>query len=521
MVKLDVSLLRFFEEEDFRVLTALEMSMRNHDVAPTVLVERIAQLAHGGVRKRLQALLKHKLIHHENTMYDGYAMKYGAYDFLALHTFSKRGTVTGVAHRIGCGKESDIILVHDENDQECVLKLQRLGRCSFRTVARNRDYKGGGKARHGESWFYLSRLASQKEFGFMKVLHDEGFPVPKPIDQNRHALVMELVPGTVLNSVIALGNPEKVYRRCLDLMIRLAEAGLIHGDFNEFNIMVTEEQQVIMIDFPQMVSINHKNAAELFDRDVINLANFFTRRFKLKVIYFPTLEKDVVRKGDLDRRMFASGCFSKQQQANLESLMENLQKEGAETEDHSEEESSEEDEEKDEKKEQRHSDSDKEEEKTKAIQPLWSKNSTPATGHVWKVSLQDDASGKPASCEIAPLLENTKEQKEKDIEEEVKESSENNSIYGMEKEERNKPGAEENQMDSNCRYVQNGRPNVNFLPSGGINEEHLKKQVRKNIYGNEMHQFNKSLHRNTQKGRKKVAIKRQLRNTTAGSDFYD
>lgn len=518
MVKLDVSLLRFFEEEDFRVLTALEMSMRNHDVAPTVLVERIAQLPHGGVRKRLQILLKHKLIHHENTMYDGYAMKYGAYDFLALHTFSKRGTVTGVAHRIGCGKESDIILVHDENDQECVLKLQRLGRCSFRTVARNRDYKGNGKARHGESWFYLSRLASQKEFGFMKILHDEGFPVPKPIDQNRHALVMELVPGTVLNNVIALANPEKVYRRCLDLMIRLGEAGLIHGDFNEFNIMITEEQHVIMIDFPQMVSINHKNAAELFDRDVINLANFFTRRFKLKVIYFPTLEKDVVRKGDLDRQMFASGCFPKQLQANLESLLEDLQRDGAGKEENSEEEDD--DDERDETREQCHNDDDEKEE-TKAIQASWSKNSTPATDHVRRMSLQDDASRKSVFCEIVPLLENAKEQKKNDEEKAVEESSENNSINDMEEEERKKREAHEKLMNSNSPYDQNGRPNVNYLPNGSINEEHLKKQVRKNIHGNEMHQFNKGLHRNTQKGRKKVAIKRQLRNTTAGSEFYD
>lgn len=322
MVKLDVSLLRFMEEEDFRVLTALELTMRNHDIAPVALIERIAQLPHGGCRKRLGNMLKHKLIYHDNTAYDGYAMKYGAYDYLALRTLCKRGTCVGVGHRIGCGKESDIILVQDEAGHDCVLKLQRLGRCSFRSVIRNRDYKGNGRTRHGESWFYLSRLASQKEYTFMKTLYDDGFPVPKPMDQNRHALVMELVPGALLNNIVKLGDAAKVYRRCLDLMIRLACAGLIHGDFNEFNLIITEEQRVVVIDFPQMVSINHPNAAELFERDVNNLALFFKRRFKVDTLWYPTLADDVTRTGDLDKRVFASGAFTAQHEEQLQRLMQ-------------------------------------------------------------------------------------------------------------------------------------------------------------------------------------------------------
>ncbi|XP_050340368.1 serine/threonine-protein kinase RIO2-like [Bactrocera neohumeralis] len=133
---------------------------------------------------------------------------------------------------------------------------------------------------------------------------------------------MELVDGTLLNSITVLGDPEKVYRRCLDLMIKLAEQGLIHGDFNEFNLMITEDQRVIMIDFPQMVSTNHKNADELFDRDVQNLANFFQRRFQLSTLWYPTLEKDVVRKGNLDKQVYASGHYTQRHEQDLKALME-------------------------------------------------------------------------------------------------------------------------------------------------------------------------------------------------------
>jgi RIO kinase 2 len=67
----------------------------------------------------------------------------------------------------------------------------------------------------------------------------------------------------------------------MDLIVRLARSGLIHGDFNEFNILIMEHGRDIngghdddvdggdvaarppvpvLIDFPQMVSTDHENA---------------------------------------------------------------------------------------------------------------------------------------------------------------------------------------------------------------------------------------------------------------------
>lgn len=119
-------------------------------------------------------------------------MTYGGYDYLALKTLARRNTVFSVGNQIGVGKESDIYLVADQDGNQNVLKLQRLGRTSFRSVKSNRDYL---KSRKSGSWLYLSRLAAMKEFAFMKVLHENDFPVPLPIDQNRHCIVMELIDG--------------------------------------------------------------------------------------------------------------------------------------------------------------------------------------------------------------------------------------------------------------------------------------------------------------------------------------
>lgn len=53
---------------------------------------------------------------------------------------------------------------------------------------------------------------------------------------------------------------ESLYNDLMDLIVRLGNSGVIHGDFNEFNIMVTEKAKPILIDFPQMVSTSHQNA---------------------------------------------------------------------------------------------------------------------------------------------------------------------------------------------------------------------------------------------------------------------
>ncbi len=78
----------------------------------------------------------------------------------------------------------DIYIVANEEGDEMVLKLHRyvsvrplpefwqliglgrLGRISFRAIKEKRDYMGKRKS---ASWMYMSRLAAQKEWAFMKV----------------------------------------------------------------------------------------------------------------------------------------------------------------------------------------------------------------------------------------------------------------------------------------------------------------------------------------------------------------
>lgn len=60
MGKLDVALLRYLDKESFRVLTAVEMGMKNHELVPKQLVMAIAALKSGGSAKVLKELCKNR-----------------------------------------------------------------------------------------------------------------------------------------------------------------------------------------------------------------------------------------------------------------------------------------------------------------------------------------------------------------------------------------------------------------------------------------------------------------------------
>ncbi|KAF9777397.1 RIO1-domain-containing protein [Thelephora terrestris] len=287
-MKLDATDLRYITSDEFRVLTAVEMGSKNHEIVPTALIVQISGLRNGGLAKRnLVARVR-------NAKYDGYRLTYGGYDYLAMRTLSKRGTVHSVGNQIGVGKESDIYIVADSEANEMVLKLHRLGRVSFRAIKEKRDYMGKRKS---ASWMYMSRLAAQKEWAFMKVLHEHGFPVPRPIDQSRHTLLMEFIDAYPLRQISEVPSPGKLYSTLMDLIIRFAKSGLIHGDFNEFNILIRRATgEPVVIDFPQMVSTSHTNAEWYFNRDVECIRTFFRRRFRYESNLYPRFRSTINRK---------------------------------------------------------------------------------------------------------------------------------------------------------------------------------------------------------------------------------
>lgn len=122
-----------------------------------------------------------------------------------------------------------------------------------------------------------------------------------------------------------VADVESLYDDLMNLIVKFANHGVIHGDFNEFNIIITNEGKPIIIDFPQMVSTSHPNAQMFFDRDVNCIRVFFKRRFNYESSMHPTFE-DVEREENLDVEVYASG-FTKKMKSDLEVEMGLVDKE--------------------------------------------------------------------------------------------------------------------------------------------------------------------------------------------------
>ena len=366
-MRFDLTALKYLNKDDFRVLTAIEMGMRNHEIVPVDLIQSISKIRNTSVRRILANLLKHKLIKHTKIQYEGYSLNFLGYDFLAIHSLIKQGILVQIGTKIGVGKESDVYLcyvkkvnseISDElynqikeniltenalkeqnrqkkleeknnikNDEEeneekkdepeeeeeeeseeelsyiqndlpktiqtvvgeltiACIKFARLGRTSFRAVKSKRDYV---KSQTHYNWLYLSRLSAQNEYKNMKGLYSHGFSVPRPYGYNRHAIIMEYVPSYPLNKVEEIKDKNIVYHKMMDFIYKLGSNGLIHGDFNEFNILLNIEKpdEIVVIDFPQMISINHSEAENYFKRDVQCVKNYFLKKFNL------TFEEDL------------------------------------------------------------------------------------------------------------------------------------------------------------------------------------------------------------------------------------
>ncbi len=71
---------------------------------------------------------------------------------------------------------------------------------------------------------------------------------------------MSYIDGKPLNQIRDIPNPKEVYETLMNLIFRFGELGIIHGDFNEFNLLLDQKGKIFVIDFPQIIPVTHPNA---------------------------------------------------------------------------------------------------------------------------------------------------------------------------------------------------------------------------------------------------------------------
>jgi RIO kinase 2 len=274
-----VQVFRSLEPEDLRVLQLIETGMNSREYVPKEMLARYGKLPMDRIDFELSRLDKLGLIYRMQGGYVGYTINYSAYDCLAINAFVKAGVLEAFGKSLGVGKEADVFDALDPKGVRVAVKFHRLGRVSFRQTRRKRGYMTD---RAG--WLFQSRLAAQKEFQGLKLTYGNGVAVPEPICQNRHAIVMGVIEGAMLVHYRDLEKPYEVLLEILENVRKtFLDARIIHGDLSEYNVIVKPDMHILIIDWPQFVTREHPNADDLLSRDLKNILDFFSRKYKAKV----------------------------------------------------------------------------------------------------------------------------------------------------------------------------------------------------------------------------------------------
>ncbi|EQB60380.1 rio kinase 2 [Vairimorpha apis BRL 01] len=217
----------------------------------------------------LQDLIKLNFLKYDTP---NYRLTISGIDCIAINALRKKG-LEKMGTKIGVGKESDIYS-GIFNGKNVALKFHRLGRTSFRSVKNKRDYTKGKI-----DWYKINKISCFREVNYYDLF--KNLDVPEYITYNRHIIIMELLNYTSLY-MIKLINPEEIYLKMINFIRELWHMGYVHGDFNEFNVMV-RESGIKIIDFPQCLKSSHIQALDYLKRDIYSTRKYFEKKYNLIV----------------------------------------------------------------------------------------------------------------------------------------------------------------------------------------------------------------------------------------------
>ncbi|MFB6113130.1 MAG: serine/threonine-protein kinase Rio1 [Halodesulfurarchaeum sp.] len=200
--------------------------------------------------------------------------------YAALYKLVQDDHVLAFGGPISTGKEANVYEALAPDGGDVAVKVYRINTSNFRQM---RDYLEGDPRFEGirgnKKQVVLAWV--RKEFANLNRALEASVAVPRPIAVQRNVLVMEYL-GTESGASptvddVYLENPETAFDVVREYMRRLFDAGLIHGDLSEYNLVV-HEGQIHVIDLGQGVTVHHPNAEEFLRRDCENVANFFARQ---------------------------------------------------------------------------------------------------------------------------------------------------------------------------------------------------------------------------------------------------
>jgi len=194
-----------------------------------------------------------------------------------LFNLRKRKEIDYMTGVISTGKEANVYHGYAPDGSELAIKIYRTSTNIFKglQIYILGDPRFAKIKRDQRSFVYAW---AKKEFKNLSRAYKAKVSVPKPITSVKDVVIMEFIgekelPYPLMKDV-KLKKPLKTYKEVLDNLEKLYhEAGLVHADLSEYNMIYTPK--VYFIDISQAVLLDHPYAEIFLYRDIKNITRYF------------------------------------------------------------------------------------------------------------------------------------------------------------------------------------------------------------------------------------------------------
>ena len=199
-----------------------------------------------------------------------------------VHSLATKGWFDKVESPVSTGKEAYVFKAVDKNRNSIAVKVYKVEASDFKAMMQylSGDYRFKKVKKDKRSIVYAW---TRKEYKNLERAVKAKVNVPLPIAFKNNVLVMSFIgkgekAAPLLKDVKLKGKElEKAFGQVIQDMARLYDAGLVHSDLSQFN-MLYWQKKVYFIDIGQAVLLDHPQARRFFERDCQNIASYFRKR---------------------------------------------------------------------------------------------------------------------------------------------------------------------------------------------------------------------------------------------------
>lgn len=194
-----------------------------------------------------------------------------------IQKFISKKLIDGLKSPISIGKEANVFTAPSSRDMY-VVKIYRLETCDFNRMWDNIKTDSRYLSLKNQRRKVIFAWA-QREYRNLLKAREAGVKVPTPIAFQNHVLLMEHIGNTSPAPQLKDAYPKdtkKFMKKVIENMKKLHQAGLVHGDLSQFNILNHNETPVF-IDFSQCTSFENPLAEIYLKRDLKNITIFFKK----------------------------------------------------------------------------------------------------------------------------------------------------------------------------------------------------------------------------------------------------